>query len=222
MKKTDIISGSILEIPLDKGFGYGYVKIIFLQDVKPDCRLDQAIIKPYNIFRKDPLPNDEFKSALFETDDLLLFPLLLNGFPKIRGDKKWVLKGNSALTDEDKIIPDFIDLGFMKPLTRESIRDACNSEYGCRVIVENDKGFEYVNSFERIQHLGKWQHVNPDGIRLILTMTWMKKHNEDISSYYTQSDIDDNFWIPFAYREVVESDIEFSSSKFPGRLNIKK
>ena len=168
------------------------------------------------------MSNGEFKSSLFESDDLLLFPLLLNGFPKIRGEKKWTVKGKSMLTNEDRVIPDFIDLGFMQPLTQESIKKACNSEYGCRVVVsENDTGFEYIKNFEKIKHLGKWQHVGPDGIRLILTMAWMKKYNENISNYYPQADIDKNFWIPFAYREVIECDMDFSSIKFEGRLNIK-
>ncbi len=102
--KRDIVTGSVLEILLEKEYGFGYVKLIFSQNVQPEY-FDNAIIKFYNIFRRGILNKEDFNKENFETDKLAMCPLIVSGFLNVRGEHKWIFKGLSDLTQEDKMIP---------------------------------------------------------------------------------------------------------------------
>ena len=215
MKKSDIKTGSIFEIPLEKQFGYAYVKLIFSKDIQPDF-FEHIIIKPYNLLRTYPMGKEEFDSKMFETDDLLMFPLLSWGLPNIRGAKKWTLKGFSQITSEDKIIPDFIDSG-MEPINRESLQNECTS-YGCS-LVRNFQDKRIVSKeYESLKYLGTWEHASPVGIKILLTMIWMKYQKENILDYYSETDFEENFWLSHIYNKVTLNDIDFRNIKIEGRL----
>ncbi|MDN5213102.1 hypothetical protein QQ020_13630 [Fulvivirgaceae bacterium BMA12] len=70
MKKTDIITGSVLEVPLEKQYGYGYVKLIFSKDIQPDF-FDHILIKVYNLFRKESLHKKELKKKFLKWTAIL-------------------------------------------------------------------------------------------------------------------------------------------------------
>lgn len=226
MNKADIKSGAIFEIPLDKDFGFGYVKLVFQEDIITDCLRKDIYVKIYNLFQEDSMNKSDFNSELFETDDLLLFPMLLMGAPRLRGNKKWRFLGFSKLTDEDKTAPDYVQVGMMSPLTQKKISNECDTEYGCRVVFGNEKNgkngksFEYIKDFNRINHLGQWQHTNSDGIRMILTMTWMKNKSKNIRDYYSEEDYKNDFWLEYAQNIVETSDFDFSKVTFDGRLKV--
>lgn len=218
MKKTDIISGSILEIPLDKNYGFGYIKLIFLGDIVPRAR-DYKIIKPYNILRKVQMNKNEYVQEKFETDDIFMFPLLMHGFPNIRGPKKWSYVGQTNLTLEDKVCPDFLSTG--THLSKENLLEELDNNYGVQVIRFPEDDI-YIKDYDAIFHLGKWQHSSPEAIRTLLTMQWMKKNDENILDYYTESDFKEDFWLGYAYNQIMLQHIDFMEIKFKNRLKARQ
>jgi hypothetical protein len=218
VKKTDIISGSIFEIPLEKEFGYGYVKLIFTKDVQPDY-FDLKLIKPINHFRKKPVDIRTFDLTILETDDLLIFPITMHGFPKLRGSDKWNFIGVSSLTEEDQIIPDFLDeFGNLSP---EDIERIAESEYGFSIVRNGQNKRLYTKDFDLIRHLGKWERSSPNAIRTLLTMTWILEQKEDISKYYSDIDYTNDFWLGYTRNKVLNGNKEFINLKKVERLKAK-
>jgi len=220
MKKSDIKTGAILEIPLEKGMGYGYAKLIFSKDVQPN-HTDQKIVKVYNLLRKEPIKKEEFHPSQFETDNLAMYPFLMHSFPNMRGEHKWVYKGMANLTYEDHIIPDYLNTNTSKTFNTSSIKDSCTSEYGCAIIRNFEMYRIFTKDFETIKHVGQWSHYSPRAIRTIVTMYWMKTQNRSISDFYTEEEKNSNFWIDIFQNRIEEYDIDFKEINSADRLQPK-
>lgn len=217
MKKKDIITGSILEVPLEKEYGYGYTKLIFSKDIQPDSD-DNTIIKVYNLFRKESLSKQDFKKEIFETDDLALYPLLTRGYPNVRGEHKWILKGFSNLTEEDRIIPDYLNIGMHRKFCTETIKEATRGKYGCPLIRNFDMKRIAIKNFEAIKHIGQWIHSSTRAIRTTMTMYWIHRNGDSIRNYYTKEDFGNNFWLEFTEDRIKDYDIDFTEIKHKNRL----
>jgi len=219
MKKSDIKTGAIFEVPLAKNFGFGYVKIIFSKDIQPQY-FDHLIVKAYNIYSKEKLNEISFNKEIFESDDLLLFPLLMMGLPYIKGEKKWFFKGYAELTEEDKIIPDFIHI-MKQPPSYDFVEAKCSSENGCMIVRNFQNKRIQIKDYESIKHLGFWNLATPVALQNLLTMVWMKFNNVDILDFYKKSDFDKNFWLEYTYNFVMDNDLDFRNIRFDGRLKVK-
>jgi len=169
MKKVDIKTGAILEIPLEKEYGYGYIKIIFSRDIKSDT-FNFPIIKVYNLYNKNKISANEINLNSFDNDELVLYPLLMFGFPLFRGKFKWEVKGYGNLTEEDKLIPDFLKIGTKKEFCLSTIKEETKSESGCLLIRDFNMEPIQIRNYELIKDIGQWFHFSPKAIRKLITM----------------------------------------------------
>lgn len=221
MKKTDIKTGAILEIPLEKGYGYGYVKLIFSKDIQPDL-IHFPIIKVYNLFRNQRLNKDEFNSIFFETDKLVMFPLLMLGFPIFRSKFKWDIKGYAELTEEDEVIPDYLNIEIGKEFSQSTIKVETESENGCLLIRNFQVVPTPVRDFELIKHVGQFFPYSPKGIKKMISMYWMNQNGEAIKNYYTDEEFNTNGLNKLIHNNImINNNIEFLKSKKNRRLKSK-
>ena len=202
MKKTDIKTGAILEIPLEKEYGYGYIKLVFSKDINPNL-IGILVIKVYNLFRKKRLSEAEFDSNFFTTDDLVIYPLLMIGFPIFRGKNKWILKGYAKLTEEDKVIPDYLKIELDKKFCKSTIKQETESENGCLLIRNFQNPPIQIRNFEIVKHIGQWIHYSPKGIRKLVSMFWMNKNGEAIREFYTNEEFNTNAWSKLIYDTII-------------------
>ena len=217
MKKSDIKTGAIWEIPLEKDYGYAYAKLIFSKDVQPDY-FDYRIIRVYNRYRAEPLPKREFVPEAFATDDLALYPLLASGFPNVRGPHKWRFLGHAPLTEEDRIIPDYADIGMHERYHSDSIREWTTTEFGCAIIRNFENYRIYTKDFASIRHLGFWVHQHPRMIRSCVTMYWMHRHGTPLHDHYSNDELNNNYQFHRAARRVLDYDVDFTQVTRSDRL----
>lgn len=220
MKKSEIISGSILEVPLEKDYGYGYIKLIFSDDLLPSRNIDR-IVKPYNLFRSESLDKSDFIKEIFETDDLVMYPLLMIDFPNVRGEHKWIFKGIADLTEEDRIIPDYLNIGMHRKFCSKTILEETNSEFGCALVRDFQDKRIYTKEYEKIKHIGQFIHSSSRAIRSLLTMFWMDKRKDSIKEFYTKSEFEKDFWLRFTYRKIVDYDLDFTQINCKDRMRPK-
>lgn len=216
--RKEIISGTIMEIPLEKNFGYGYVKLIFAGDILSGKT--EFIAKIYNLYRKNSCPKEEFKPREFETDDLFLYPLLMIGYPRLRGDAKWRYMGLSSLTEEDKVIPDYRMDRLFRGSTLEELENDCRfSSFGCAIVrkLMKDPGLSFTRDFDSIKHIWRWSHYASTGIRTIASLFWMREFRVDPLTKYSKEELEKGYWT--LVKQVENYGVDFRSVKRANRLH---
>ena len=195
--RQKLVSGSVLEVPLEKGFGFGYVKLVFTKDIQPKL-VENLIVKVYNRFSKKPFAGP-FVAEEFETDDLLVFPFLSLGLPPLRGDGSWKPIGKASLTKEDHVIPDFV-FRFHFNHFIDHDKEA-KSEYGIGYKREFNNNISYTHNADAVRHLGYWLHRDSDSIKQLMTLYWMKVKKADPHKFYPKDEFKKYFWLKNAWEE---------------------
>lgn len=181
--KKDLKTGAIFEVKLDRDSGYGYVKLLISHDIDPVDTFNLFIIKPYNVFSVNPAKKGGVDLKVFETDDILCFPAILYFRPTLKGQDSWRYVGMSELTNEDKVVPDYITvpppfLGY------DQVKDSL-AHYGWISYVNGLKAKrEQTTSFEAVQHLGMWPTTGSPCVNRFLTMHWRKEQGKDPLEFY--------------------------------------
>lgn len=219
--RKDLISGSVMEIPLDKNKGYAYVKLIQIQKLSPDS-FGTFIVKVYDKFSAHSIEKGQFYPKEFETDNLLVYPLLLNNFPPLRGEIKWKLLGYSGLTIEDGIIPDYILDSNFGGISKLELKEMCiKSKYGCGIIRNFENKAKFTRDFDSVCHLGIWSHYSSHGLRMLLTMIWIVKNGSIISDIYSDKDFQNNYWGRIFKDQVLKREIDFRKVPRKNRFRAK-
>jgi hypothetical protein len=221
MGKADFKTGALLEIPLEKEYGYGYAKLIFSEDIQPNL-INLPIIKVYNRFSKERINESEFDRIIFESDDLVMYPLLMIGYPTFRGKLKWIIKRNSELTAEDKVIPDYLKIEMKRSFCQSIIQQEAESKNGCLLVRNFQSETIPIKDINLIAHVGQWIHYPPKGIRKLISMFWINQNGESISEYYTEEELKTNEWNKIIYNKTINNNnIEFINAKGKRRLKVE-
>ncbi len=206
-KISDIKSGSVFEVPLEKGNGFAYVKLIFTKDINHDIE-DNLIVKTYDYHSKEKL--DILDKLFFESDKLLFFPWCSLGLPPLRGQKKWRLLGYADLTDEDKIIPDYLSLrgGIGDEV---SLEESIKSEYGICYIEDLGSRLLYTKTIDKVEHLGNRLLRSPSAMVETLTLYYAKKEGKSLRDVYTEDELNNNFWIEINWNLLLADKVDINS-----------
>ncbi|MEZ4989489.1 MAG: hypothetical protein R2824_03730 [Saprospiraceae bacterium] len=183
-----------MKVPLERGIGSGYVKLIWSQEI--DSTLNEnLIVKVYDKFS----PKSEayiFDNNEFETDNLLIYPLLLNSYPPLRGPDKWEFLGWAELTEEDYIVPDFISIGQFGEINPINLMNECgNTKRGCSVRRNFRNDVLFTKDFESIKHMSRWLHFAPRSVTEIITMNLIKLKWDEIEPHLNSMDAELTFWL---------------------------
>lgn len=100
MKKP--VEGSILRIPLLKGFGYAYAKYIDLTKFDPDVSLPE-IIKVFDVRTTD----QSEKTDSLKLTNYLLAPMAVAGLHRTLKKGLWEIVGHKQLLAWEQKVPDF-------------------------------------------------------------------------------------------------------------------
>ncbi|PWJ30136.1 Imm26 family immunity protein [Sediminitomix flava] len=175
-------NGAVFEVELDGGIGFGYVKMLFSDQLGHEIEFDHFIIKIYNIYSDTSLKKD-FTPSLFETDDLITSPPNMFFRPVLRGRDSWKYIGESELTEEDFILPDYIGgRGFTD--TKDDVRSRIESG-GQESIIHNFMNKRmYSRDFNDIKHLGFWRSQCSEAINRFLSIYWMNEKGMNPYEYY--------------------------------------
>jgi hypothetical protein len=214
-KRSEILSGSVFEVPLAKDLGFAYVKLIFSKDISFDTP-DSIISKPYATFSGQRA--DSFDSAHFETDDLLFFPWLSLGLPPRCGEKKWRLIGVSSLTEEDLIVPDYVQKAG-KFDNSKTLEDCWSEEYGIGYRA-NLKELVYTKEKHRVAHLGSWMHRSPISMVQTLSMFHARAIGLSLSDIYTPDELKKDFWIEINWSALVNDTLDINAKPRIRRLKV--
>lgn len=173
-------SGAVFEVPLAKGYGYGYVKVVNFDVEYPD-----TMIKPLNLFSKTPWQQGFQK--IEELPEIFVPYLLLGGIP-VRGKDKWKHLGDVPIKMGEEQIPNFRRLVslFIKRLEGKDLREAKWE------IVRNLEPTDYCDAtFDEIKNLGEYMHCSYKYIGESLAMSWMFKHGINIEEYFSAEELSD-------------------------------
>lgn len=178
----DLKNGAIFELALDGGIGYGYVKMLFSSELGKEVDFDMFIIKIYNVFSETSMKKS-FDAKLFETDDLITFPPNMYFRPVLRGKDSWKYIGQSKLTEEDYILPDYID-GHDFEATKEDVKNRIE-QMGQQSLIHNFMNKRmYSSSYDDVKHLGFWSSQCSEAINRFLSIYWLKKRGIDPYKFY--------------------------------------
>jgi Immunity protein 26 len=175
--------GMILEVPLEKEFGYTYVKLILTEELGYSATV---LVKPYNILKDIPLKVND--TRFLENIGQLSYFLILSNRPKQRGDGAWKVIGTLPLTLDELNIPQF----------KSSSRAMFQSDwptlnwYLIKDLVPNAL---YPVKYEDCKHLGIWQHSVDSLIRTKLTFFWIKRLGLSYDDYYSVEDYKKDPWL---------------------------
>lgn len=166
--RKDIRTGIVMEIPLKNKFGFGYVRLIFSEEINQNVD-NNLIVKVYDKYSKESI-KENFQISEFKNDNLLIYPLLLSSYPKLRGDNKWVKLGEIELTEEDKILPDFIQNWKFGEIDNLSLKIECTkTKRGCGLIRNFAGQITYTKDYESLKHMSHWFHYGSSAIEEIVT-----------------------------------------------------
>ena len=166
--RKEIKTGSVMEIPLKNEFGFGYVRLIFSEEIDQKVN-NSLIVKVYNKYSKKSI-RENYRINEFENDNLLIYPLLLSSYPKLRGENKWVKLGKVKITKEDEILPDFIQNWKFGEIDNLSLKMECTkTKRGCGIIRNFENQIIYTKDYESIIHMSHWFHYGSSAIEEIVT-----------------------------------------------------
>ena len=171
MNKSDIKSGNVFAVPLLQDFGYAYVKLIQAEDCVPRPTHYKRLLKMYNRFEKQLNLNIDLK--YFETDDILLAPIILSGTPPLRGKDKWIHLGDSKLTEEDRSVPHFHE-AYQGGVYQKAYTDLLESKGSITYFTEEGVR-RPVKHFSQVQHLRSYIHSSALGVQCQLSVFWMDR-----------------------------------------------
>jgi len=171
MNKSDIRSGNVFAVPLLQDFGYAYVKLIEAKDCVPIPTHYRRLVKLYNRFEKQLSLNVDLQ--YFETDDILIAPIILGGTPPLRGKDKWIYLGDCNLTDEDRTVP-HVHEAYQGGVYHKDYLDLLESKGSITYLTEEGER-RTVKHFSHVRHLRSYIHSSALGVQSELSIFWMDR-----------------------------------------------
>ena len=197
--KKDILTGSIMEVPLVGNLGFGYVKVIFTYDIAPEY-FGNIIYKIYNKFSKQS-KKGKFISEEFENDEIIIYPLLGSSYPPLRGKDKWYHLGISQLTEEDKILPDYLIGNYLMwnnkgVIDLEKLKNTCEeSKFGVSLVRNFANKSIMTRDFQAIKHIGVWSHWDAKLIGKMVSINYIKLNSLNLKDFYSDEEYKNDYWL---------------------------
>jgi len=156
----------LYEIPLLKGLGYFYAKVLYFHLEEFDNT--QIIVRVYDSYHKDPMhkTKGQINKEIFQTDNYYTYPFRLWGKPRKRGKHKWYFIQEMSICECDKVIPDFSNM------TLDEEKGKGNDNDGIAV-EKNLEGHKlYPNIYKNTKHLISSRITYDDYVRIYITFLW--------------------------------------------------
>lgn len=218
--RKDLVSGSIMKIPLEKGIGFGYVKLIWSQEIDPELSTN-LIVKVYDKFSPRSEPTN-FDPGEFETDHLLIYPLLLSTYPPLRGKGKWEFLGLADLSEEDWIMPDFISAGQFGEISPQNLMIECTrTKRGCAIRRNFENKVLFTTDFESIKHMSRWKHLGPEATTSVITMSQINLKWDEIEPYLDSKDPGLLFWVEVLKKKASKRNLDIRNLRKGDRMRAK-
>lgn len=192
MKRKDLDSGDIYEIPLTKDFGFAYLKVIIYTTYENGMPLRWASVRPINYLSKA-----RFKGAseFFADKDCFYFPILLLGVPNVRGKESWKFIGMLPVSGQELTIPEFkstLQLGLMGRVPSNEL------------IWYHVKNLDFAGGakadYSEVAELPIYHHINFLIVNYLLSFIWIEKDGKDLRDFFTQEDFKSNQLLVVAYQ----------------------
>ncbi|WP_298303781.1 Imm26 family immunity protein [Flavobacterium sp.] len=179
MKKNKIVTGSIIKIPLEHGFGFVLAKFINLNEIKEDIGYNEFIYV-YNLVFK----NEDIIVEGVDNNDLLLGGIyVLNPYPALK-NKTWEIVGFLEPKTSELNVPDFKDFG---PVFTMYEKDAKIWYY-----IHNDEvNKRIITNYEKVKHLEQFIYSAYGSIMTRLTMEVIRQKGKRIEDYYDLKEHDE-------------------------------
>ncbi len=103
--------------------------------------------------------------------------------PVLRGKDSWKYLGDSQLTEEDYVLPDYIS-GRISKEAKSIVEHRIRQGQQIALIHNFRNKRMYSSSFQDIKHLGFWGSQGSPAINRFLSIYWMEKKGEDPSPFY--------------------------------------
>ena len=175
----------IFEVKLERGMGYTYVKHLVFEELDGSF---WHFIEPLNLYSEVKIKN---KDDNFFENLLPLTGYMTIGYIAERGKYAWKHICDVSRKEYEEFVPDLRD-------TRGDIEDMPRNNDGEWHIIRNfDICTMQFLPYDMIKHLSWSYRISQKGTITRLTMVWMVRLGLDISKYYTQAELDKDFWLKY-------------------------
>ena len=171
--KNNLISGTLIKIPLEFELGFVLAKLIKLKEIVTNPTLDFLVYVYEKVFKYD---SDINFNDLDSCEYLLggVFVLDLTSILKIN---KWEIIGYHAPNSFELTMPDFKDFGPSLTLYEKDAK--------CWYCINNyDVNNRILVDYSKIKHLEKFVYYSHDIITRRLTMEVIRQSASNIKDYY--------------------------------------
>lgn len=172
MAKRKLNNGDILQIPLPKGMGLGYAKLIDLEGQYEDARYPH-LLRVFDYQRTESLED----ISILRARGLLFSPLLVSALPTTVSKGIWTVIGNTPVNKEETIIPHYKKFG--PPWATEE-KDAQQWFY----VIDADISQKRRSKYENVKHL---ETLGADGTGIIETkmaMAFLIQQGKRVEDYF--------------------------------------
>lgn len=174
IKKSEISHGAVFAIPLWENLGFMYGKMLFGSHLKNDeIRKKDIFICVYDIYT-NTLEKD-FSPKFFQRRQLFVYPFILMGFPKLRGENSWTFLRHDPIYEEDEFIPHYLQVDYFDKDKIDVNQELFVLKYG-KIGHPNNGFYPYY----RVKHLPIHRLMSHDAIGLFVTYEWLRRNGKDL------------------------------------------
>ena len=178
-------------------------------------------VKVYDKYSKESI-KETFEIAEFENDNLLIYPLLLGSYPKLRGKNQWVKLGEIEITEEDKVLPDFIQNWKFGEIDNLSLRIECTkTKKGCGLIRNFEGQRIFTRDYESLKHMSHWFHYGSSAIAEIVTENLIYLKGTQIENEIKEIWESNDQFVQIAKRKASKRNKDIRQLKFNERMKAK-
>lgn len=179
---------SLLQIKLEKDLGYFYA--VFHRGRGKLSTVNNFIYVYFPHFSDD---KGDWRKIDFTSYDLLMNPVQISGWPNIRGKHK--VKVIKVLEEKEVL--------FFRPAYIRGVFASRTGEDDEEETIEDFNEYSYSYPYYRVKHLPMNSTCNSNSFIMLVTLVWIRENDWDISDFYSEAERKEDFWIDFAWDEIM-------------------
>jgi hypothetical protein len=191
-RPRNITHGTLVEIPLLYGWGYGYAKVLHTLEIS-EKTFGSWLVKIYALRAEQPAEDIEALLARLASTDWLCSPFLAMHL-YVRGAGATRPLARVPVLPEDHELPDYFDAPQVffriKDVEDQKVIGNIFSQGSYYIIRSLIAGYypplPYCG-YEQVKHLGQWQHVNHRAFVESVTMEWIRREGKAVGDYFDLS-----------------------------------
>jgi hypothetical protein len=175
-----------------------YGKILFSEELDPERFIHKwTLLKVYNYHSFAPVPKKDYQKVI--TPDDFVYPLMMIGLPRTRGQKKWQVLGVEPTLENDRFVPVY---SRYQPFL-DKIE---TGEEKVPVVIDLEVNRYHYVPYNKGSHLPKWEQSDSEYIGWKLSMEYLRKNatKEEIKAFF-EGEPEPEFWFSHAMNSTVQA-----------------